>query len=187
MSLSLLGCQAPSSASNNAPSPVANPASKPEVNNPMIDKAPSTNKPEPAVNNAPTEPKPKEDIKMTATKEGTVRIEGGEGTGEQGGTSTVTEEELGLAYYPNSTAKSGNDFKFEGGNENVYSSSRETTDDVQKVVAWYQSKVETARVSNDKGIWSIGGYLKDGSSVAIAARPQGSKTEIDITTRRKKN
>ena len=113
-----------------------------------------------------------------------------------GGSSTITEGELGLPFYPGS--KQGSDVRAEDaktGSKSV-TSMRSTTDDLKKVVDFYKEKlkginasvqVSESNTGSDESSFKLKGVLDrmEGKFAIEAGRKKGeSQTEISVSITR---
>lgn len=122
--------------------------------------------------------------KTTVTKEGMTS------TNEKGetfsmGVGTVSESELGLPFYPGSTAIEHRDMKADADGQHTVLSVRATEDAPSKVVEFYKSKVKGATVTTTDQIATMGGKLPDGGDLTLSAIINGKQTEISVGVTRK--
>jgi hypothetical protein len=73
-----------------------------------------------------------------------VTIDDGKGGKSTMGATTVTEAELGVPYYPGSTAAENGDLKMDSAESSSYTSIHDTSDGPQKVVDFYKGEFEKA-------------------------------------------
>lgn len=122
---------------------------------------------------------------MTTKKDGSVNIQTKEGNASIGGTTTVSEEELGVPFYPGSTEKPGNNMKFEGGGEKNYSTVRLTTDSPDQVAQFYRTKVKGLTTAGTADAITGSTDLSTGVTFTLTVTKQDGKTEIMTTTSQK--
>lgn len=109
-----------------------------------------------------------------------------------GGEAALTEEGLGVAFYPGSTEMPNASMRVDSPTETTAFSARTTPDDIDKVKAFYESKVPGIQftvIDGPDGKSAVGsGKLPDQTSVTVTAhRKSGSDvTEISIGTGKKK-
>ncbi len=119
-------------------------------------------------------------------KTGTVTSKGKDGSNFSMGTDSVTEEKLGLPFYPGSTAELGMSSNNHQG-ESV-SSFRKHTDGVDKVREFYRSKLNNVEESTQEmsgaKVLSMRGLLSDGREVAISAMEKDGQTSITISVQK---
>ncbi len=136
-----------------------------------------------------TEMKSDKDGSVTVkTKEGaeaTYSKDGMSGTNEKGekfefGKSEVTEAEIGLAFYPGSSA-TNEDMKMEEKGKKTFLSTRTTSDDPSKVVDHYKSLLKDVSTFSSADTATISGKLEDGRQVTIIALKADGKTRIQMT------
>lgn len=102
----------------------------------------------------------------------------------------ITENAIGLPFYPKSTEWGTGSTKAQEGDSATTSSSRETGDAPDKVVAFYKKKIKNAKVTansfGDIARSNITGQAKDGGDVEILVMkmPQ-RKTQIFVSVTRK--
>ncbi|MEI7576938.1 MAG: hypothetical protein WCK51_08600 [Armatimonadota bacterium] len=130
--------------------------------------------------------------KMTMSQaDGAIQVEGNGVTASMGGKSTVTEEELGLPFYPGSSEKDGGSMKVETGDEKTCVSARTTSDEVAKVKAFYAEKFPALKFvggAADGGSSEIGvGKLADDLevSIQIVRAKDAKETSISVGTAKK--
>lgn len=98
-------------------------------------------------------------------------------------TSQVTEEELGMPFYPGSEA-TDKDIKAEVGSEKNYMSTRTTSDSPEKVMEFYKSKNPdpkgSSMMSGEMAL--VSGTLKNGRKFAVSAMVKDGKTQITVSS-----
>lgn len=119
-----------------------------------------------------------------------VTKEGMTSTNEKGekfsmGTSSVSEADLGLPFYPGSEPISGRDMKSEADGQITYISFRSSSDPPAKVADFYKSKIESATTTVTDQMAAVSGKLKDGSETTASAIVNEGKTEISVVVSRK--
>lgn len=123
---------------------------------------------------------------------GGLTIDDGKGGTMQMGQAQVSEDELGVPFYPGSTEPEASmSSKIENDKEKVVTSIRTSKDDPAKVVDFYNGKVKNAVKSGVAGgaiqTASLQGQLENGADIAVAATKDGDQeTQILITVTRKK-
>ncbi|HVT12848.1 MAG TPA: hypothetical protein VHE55_11325 [Fimbriimonadaceae bacterium] len=98
---------------------------------------------------------------------------------------TVTEEDLGLPFYPGSKPAPGMSSVMETSKNRTVQSGRTTTDGFKKVGDFYINKLLKAHrggLGNEGEL--IDGQLKDGSMVQIQAMKSGPETQVQVTSLR---
>jgi len=117
-----------------------------------------------------------------------VKVDKGGVTGKtaEGGTysmgaSEVSEQELGLPFYPGSAKVDGRDMKVDNKGEKTFSAVRTTSDTIVKVVDFYKDKVAEAATTTSDQFGMVSGKLEDGRKASISAIPHDGKVEITIT------
>lgn len=102
----------------------------------------------------------------------------------------ITEKAIGLPFYPKSTEWGTGSTKAQEGDSATTSSSRETGDAPDKVVAFYKKKVKNAKVTasnfGDIVRTNITGQTKDGgdAEILVMKMPQ-QKTQVFVSVTRK--
>lgn len=124
--------------------------------------------------------------KMTMSQDdSSIKVEGNGVTATMGGKSTVTEDELGVPFYPGSSDKDGGSMKAETPEGKTVVSARTTPDDVAKVKAFYAGKFPDFKFAGgaaDGGGSEIGaGKLPNGTEVSIQIVRAKDATETTIT------
>jgi len=102
------------------------------------------------------------------------------------GTSTVTEAQLGVPFYPGSDAVSGKDMQVVADGKQSYVSFRSTSDSPEKVAEFYKGKVKGPTVTSSASNSAVTGKLDSGADFMMFARVDGGKTEIQIATSKPK-
>ena len=103
--------------------------------------------------------------------------------------SGVTEDAVGLPFYPSSTEWGTGSRVIQDNGVTLAASARETTDAPDKVIAFYKKKLQDAKtVANGLGDLvhtNVSGKTKDGSDaeVLVMKLPQ-QKTQIFVSVRR---
>lgn len=126
------------------------------------------------------------EAKSTDGTEVKVGKEGVTGKTAEGGTfsmgaSDVSEQELGLPFYPGSARIDGRDMKVDNKGEKTFSSVRSTSDTIVKVVEFYKDKVTEAATTTSDQFGMVSGKLEDGRKASISAIPHEGKVEVTIT------
>lgn len=104
---------------------------------------------------------------------------------------TVSEADMGLAFYPGSSEKPNGSMVAESNGEKFITCVRTSKDDPEKVAEFYKGMLEgvsvTTNNSNDMKMAMLsGGKLKDGAEVTITAIKQKDQdTDISIGVKRK--
>jgi hypothetical protein len=105
--------------------------------------------------------------------------------GKQSSISTdqVTEEEVGMPFYPGSQP-TDKDIKAIVGSEKNYMSTRTTSDSPEKVMEFYKSKNPDPKGSSmsTSDMALVSGTLKDGRKFAVSARVKDGKTQISLSS-----
>jgi hypothetical protein len=112
---------------------------------------------------------------------GGTRVKNAKGEVSTMGISAVTEAEMGLPYYPGSSAVAGRDMKSNADGKQSLMSIRTSSDKPAKVTAFYKDKIKNP-VNADMGdLSSLSGTLEDGRQVAILVSTTNGNSEITIT------
>ncbi len=98
--------------------------------------------------------------------------------------SLVSEADLGVPYYPSSTA-SNRDVRTEEGGKKHFMSIRTTSDSAAKVAAFYKEKVKDPVATEMGKLSSVSGKLEDGREVAVMANEADGKTEVTVSVSEK--
>ena len=125
-------------------------------------------------------------VTMSTEKNGGMKVEGSKTNASIGGDTEVTEADLGVPFYPGSTAKAGSASKIETDDEKGYICARETTDDPAKVMEFYKDKVKKSTTMSSGDMSSVSGTEDSGATIAIVSQKQGGKTDISYTYSLKK-
>ncbi|MEQ1933895.1 MAG: hypothetical protein ABL962_08460, partial [Fimbriimonadaceae bacterium] len=120
------------------------------------------------------------------SKDGSMKIESNGTTASVGGGTTVSEADMGMPFYPGSSEKPNSSMKVDAATEKSYLCVRLTSDDVQKVKDFYESKVkglkfntfDTAEQTNAMATTT----LENGAKIAVTVsrKKSGSETEISM-------
>lgn len=102
------------------------------------------------------------------------------------GTSNVSESELGIEFYPGSSEVAGKDMKIDADGKNTFMSNRSTSDAPDKVAEFYKGKVKGATTTGSAEFSTVNGKLENGADFMMMARVENGKTEIQVTTSKKK-
>lgn len=104
------------------------------------------------------------------------------------GLSSVSEQDLGLPFYPGSSALENRDMRVEANGGKTFLSVRTTGDAPSKVLDFYKGKVKDAALTSTDKFGSINGKLEDGRKVMVMAMTQDSgKTEVQVSVSSAKN
>ena len=106
-------------------------------------------------------------------KGGSLQVERDGVRATMGGKSIVTEEELGVPFYPGSSERDGGSMKAETPDEKTCVSARTTSDEVAKVKAFYAETFPAFKL--------VGGAADGGSSeIGMGKLPSGMDVSIQI-------
>jgi len=125
---------------------------------------------------------------VEAKPDGSVSIKADDGKSSYEGGTTLTEEELGVPFYPGSAEKPNTAFKADTPTEQSRLSVRTTSDDPAKVAEFYKGKVKDAKVSSmameQQEMQLVHGKTESGGEVTVTATRQkgSSETEVNIAT-----
>lgn len=108
-----------------------------------------------------------------------------EGESYSMGASQVTEEELGLPFYPGSEPEPKSDIKVAGDKENTYVSVRTTADTPEQVVEFYKPKLSETSVTTTDELCSLSGKFGE-KTVTIIAQLLDGKTRLNVSVQDKK-
>ena len=119
-----------------------------------------------------------------------VSKDGFTGTNEKGekfsmGTSSVSEPELGVPFYPGSGPVAGRDMKVDGDGKKTLMSVRSTNDAPAKVAEFYKGKIEGATTTTSPQLAIVGGKLKNGDEIVITVSAVDGKSEIAVSVTHK--
>lgn len=113
--------------------------------------------------------------------EGGTRVKNAKGEVSTMGISAVTEAEMGLPYYPGSSAIAGRDIKSNADGKQSLMSVRTSSDKPAKVTAFYKDKIKNPVTADMGDMSSVSGALEDGRQVAILVSASNGNSEITIT------
>ena len=109
---------------------------------------------------------------------GTVKVSDGNTTAELGGSTSITEAELGVEFYPGSSEKAGSTFRVNSGGEKDAATARTTSDDPAKVTDFYKGKLKNPIVTDVAGKTLIVGQADSGATLNITVEKKDGQTEI---------
>lgn len=109
---------------------------------------------------------------------GTVTSEDASGNKQQvTAASGLTEDEIGLPFYPGSQEKPDSSVKTQAGSTATFMSVRVTSDAPADVIAFYKPKLSQTNVISAGGNELLTGKLPDGASVQVSASREGGAKE----------
>lgn len=121
---------------------------------------------------------------MNTSKDGKdMSISTPQGNATMGG-SGVSEENIGVKFYPGAKEKENSAFKFEGESEKSYSITLTTEDDPNKVIDWYKQNVTGLTASTFSAGGKSGGMLTGEpdkeTKIALSVLRDDGKTVTEI-------
>lgn len=124
------------------------------------------------------------DVTMNTSKDGNdISVTTPQGSATMGG-GGVTEENIGVKFYPGSKEKENSAFKFEGESEKSYSITLTTEDDPTKVIDWYKQNVTGLTASTFSAGGKTGGMLTGEpdkeTKIALSVLREDGKTVTEI-------
>ena len=125
------------------------------------------------------------DVTMNSSKDGKdISVSTPQGNATMGG-GGVTEENIGVKFYPGAKEKENSAFKFEGDSEKSYSVTLTTEDDPTKVVDWYKQNEPSLKATTFSAGGKSGGMLTGEpdkeTKIAMTVLREDGKTVTEIT------
>ena len=111
-----------------------------------------------------------------------LRSDDGKGNSFAVGSVSVSEVELGVPFFPRSSATE-HDIRAKKDGKDVFISLRSTTEAPDKVAKFYMERVRSPKLVAMETSSTLSGKLKDGRTLSVVAKASSSGTLIELTVK----
>lgn len=114
---------------------------------------------------------------------GALKVKGEGVEGEFGGDTSVSEQEMGVKFYPGSSERKGESMKIKTKRGQTLVSVRETSDSIEQVAQFYQGIIKGFHEfpGKEKDRKYLTGKSGDGADLAIDVARKGNSTKIQLS------